>query len=53
MIDVHNVHVRVLDKLLGKLIIHQYNDLLVRRALHGHIDLQFGLDIETINDLLD
>jgi len=52
-VDVHNMYARVLDKLLGKLIIHWYNDLLIRWALHGHVDLWFGLNTGTVNDLLD
>jgi len=53
MIDVDDMHTRVLDKLLAEINAYWDDDLFTREALHGHIDSWFRLAAWTVNDFLD
>ena len=53
MVYIDDVHAQVFEKSLCKFVIYWYNNLLVWRTFHGHVDLGFGFAVVTIYDLLN
>jgi len=53
MINANDVHACILSILSSYLIAHGNNDLLMRRALGGHIDVELWFALAAINDFLN
>jgi len=53
MVDAADMRAHILNICEGCFLVHENNNLFVRRALSDHVDVRFGFALTAIDDLLD